>query len=154
MSWLSRLSPSTLGRLMNLWPPYLGAGISVRRISNDWRSATVTMTLRFYNKNLFGTHFGGSLYSMTDPFFAILIFGNLGAGYRVWDIASSIEFIKPGKGRVSAEFSIDDELIETVRRATEGGGRHICSLAVDITDERQELVAKVNKKVYVRRVAP
>ena len=50
---------------MNVWPPYVGAGIRVRHIAPDFRSVTVDMRLRWSNRNYIGSHFGGSLYSMT-----------------------------------------------------------------------------------------
>jgi hypothetical protein len=58
-----------LRRGINLYPPYLGAGVRITRISDDFRDVEVEMPLRFYNRNYFGTHFGGSLYSMCDPFY-------------------------------------------------------------------------------------
>jgi len=84
-------------RLMNLWPPFLGAGV---RVSPDLTSIKVEMRLRFWNQNYVGTHFGGSLFSMTDPFLGLMLFENLGANYVVLDKAASIRFTKPGKGRV------------------------------------------------------
>ena len=38
----------------------------------------VRMGLGWYNRNYVGTQFGGSLYSMTDPFFMLMIMENLG----------------------------------------------------------------------------
>ena len=77
---MARKHPPWLLRLaMNLWPPYLGAGIRVRRIAEDFREIVVEMPLRLRNRNYFGSHFGGSLYAMTDPFFALMVlhFGGL-----------------------------------------------------------------------------
>ena len=37
----------------------------------DFRTARVRLKLRWYNRNFFGVHFGGSLFAMTDPFFAL-----------------------------------------------------------------------------------
>ena len=99
------LSASTLRMLMNLWPPFLGAGISVERIAPDFSSARIRMTLRWYNRNYVGTHYGGSLFSMTDAFFAILAIHQLGKEYVVWDKYSSIEYLAPGKGVVTADFA-------------------------------------------------
>lgn len=140
-----------MGRGMGFWPPFLGAGVRVRHISKDWRSATVSMPLRFYNKNLFGTHFGGSLYSMTDPFFAMLILKNLGSDYWVWDRAAHIDYVKPGKGRVTAVFTIDDEMIGQIQQATKSGEKHLQTLVVDIKDADDDLVARVRKTIYIRR---
>jgi len=80
---------------INIWPPFLVAGIRVR-----WHSACcvdVEMKLRPWNRNYVGTHYGGSLYSMTDPFYMLMLMENLGPGYIVWDKAASFRFRKPGK---------------------------------------------------------
>jgi acyl-coenzyme A thioesterase PaaI-like protein len=62
-----------LRRLMNFWPPFRGAGIRVREIAPDFRRVTVELRMKMLNRNYVGTHFGGSLYSMTDPFFMIMM---------------------------------------------------------------------------------
>ena len=90
--------------MINLYPPYLGAGIHIARISNDYRDLLVTMKLRFYNRNYVGTHFGGSLYAMIDPFYMLMLMQMLGPEYIVWDKSATIEFKKPGRGTVSAHF--------------------------------------------------
>jgi len=69
---------------MNFYPPYIGAGVRVRHISADMRLVQVKMVLRWYNRNYVGTQFGGSLYSMVDPFFVLMLMENLGRDYIVW----------------------------------------------------------------------
>ena len=100
-------------RLINLWPPFLGAGIRVTRIAPGWREVDVEMKLRRWNRNYVGTHYGGSLYSMADPFFMLMLIENLGREYIVWDKSASIRFRKPGKGVVRAE-------LPALRRADSG----------------------------------
>ena len=75
---------------MNVWPPFAGAGIRVVRLDADWRAIDVEMKLRFWNSNYVGTHYGGSLYSMTDPFYMLMLIENLGREYVVWDKAATI----------------------------------------------------------------
>ncbi|MGO8806153.1 MAG: hypothetical protein ACLQO7_06055, partial [Candidatus Bathyarchaeia archaeon] len=53
-------------RTIDIWPPLLGAGIRTKW-SPDHKSVDVEMKLRLWNRNYVGTHYGGSLYSMTDP---------------------------------------------------------------------------------------
>ena len=101
-------------RAINIWPPILGAGIRVKW-SPDNKAVDVEMKLRFWNRNYVGTHYGGSLYSMTDPFYMLMLMKNLGSDYIVWDKAASIRFRKPGKGRVRAEFRLTDEQLEDIR---------------------------------------
>lgn len=133
---------------MSLYPPYLGAAIRVRRIANGFRTE---MPLRFYNQNYFGTHFGGSLYSMCDPFFTLELTQRLGRDYWVWDLASTIRFVKPGVGRVWAEFTISDTEVEEVRRATAGGEKYEREFHTTVHNPDGEVAAVVDKTVYVRR---
>ncbi|WP_312929492.1 DUF4442 domain-containing protein [Stutzerimonas nitrititolerans] len=136
--------------LMNFYPPYLGAGIRVRHISDDFRQAQVRMDLRWYNRNYVGTQFGGSLYSMTDPFFMLMLLQNLGDDYVVWDKAANIEFVSPGKGRVYADFTITEQLLDEIRQHTAGGDKYLPRLHVEVRDEQGTLVARVQKTLYVR----
>lgn len=145
------LPPSLMRLLLRLYPPYLGTGIRVRRISPDYRRITVDMKLRFYNRNVMGTHFGGSLSAMTDPFYALMLMNNLGRDYVVWDRAGTIEYRKPGRGRVVATFEIDQACIDQARRATASGARYEPTLAVDVVDESGDIVAHVTRTLYIRR---
>jgi hypothetical protein len=135
---------------LNLYPPYIGAGIRVREISPDFRQVRVRMGLGWYNRNYVRTQFGGSLYSMTDPFYMLMLMQLLGRDYIVWDKAASIDFVSPGKGAVHAEFRIDDALLEQIRAQTAGGDKYLPQLQVDIRDSAGTLVAIVHKTLYVR----
>lgn len=135
---------------LNLYPPYLGAGIKVQHISPDCREARVRMALRWYNRNFVGTQFGGSLYSMVDPFYMLLLMPLLGDDYVVWDKAASIDFVTPGKGPVYADFRIDDALLAEIREKTACGEKYLPELQVDIRDAAGALVAIAHKTLYVR----
>ncbi len=140
-----------LRRLFNVYPPYLGAGVRVRHLSDDFRSARVEMPLRWYNRNYVGTHFGGSLFSMTDPFLMIMVLRNLGPEYVVWDRAAEIEFVAPGRGTMVAEFTIDEPLLDALRAATASGEKHLKWFDVTVRDADGATVARVRKQLYVRR---
>lgn len=144
------MKPSTLRHLMNLWPPFLFSGIHVEAFSADWRHARVALRMRPWNRNYFGTHFGGSLFAMTDPFWMIMVRENLGGDHYVWDKAAEIEFVKPGRGRVAAEFRLDEADLETIRRAAAGGDKHLHWFDTVLHDQAGDVVARVRKQVYVR----
>lgn len=148
-SW--RHNPRWLRRALNLYPPYLGAGIRVRTIAPDFRRVVVEMPLRWFNRNYFGTHFGGSLYSMTDPFYVLMLANILGADYVVWDQAAEIAFRRPGRGTVRAVFSLSDPEIEEIRRQTADGEPYRPRFTVQVTQEDGAVVAEVVKILYVRR---
>jgi hypothetical protein len=77
------MKPSTLRLGMNLWPPFLFSGVHVAEIAPDWRYARVELRLRPWNRNYVGTHFGGNLFAMTDPFWMLLLMHCLGRDYYV-----------------------------------------------------------------------
>ena len=79
------MKPRHLRWGMNLWPPFLGAGIRVRHIAPDWSEVRVELRQGLLNRNYVGTHYGGSLFSMTDPFYALMLMHLLGSRYLVWD---------------------------------------------------------------------
>lgn len=137
--------------IMNLWPPFLGAGIHVTRLQPNWRAIDVEMKLRFWNANFVGTHYGGSLYSMTDPFYMLMLIENLGRDYIVWDKSASIRFRKPGKGRMQASFRLSEEQIESIRQQLETQAKVEPSFLVEVRDENGELVAEVQKLLHVRK---
>ena len=146
------MSPATRLRwLLRLYPPFLFSGIRVTEVAPDFSRARVELRQRWYNRNYVGTHFGGSLFAMTDPFWMILLLQRLGPGYRVWDQAGGIVFVKPGRGTVAAEFVLDDATVAAVRAATAGGEKLLRWFETAITDAEGDVVATVRKQVYVRR---
>ena len=68
-------------RLINFYPPFFGAGVRARQV--DEHTVRVEMKLTFLNQNAVGTHFGGSLYSMCDPWFMLILMRLLGRDYFV-----------------------------------------------------------------------
>jgi len=137
--------------MFNLYPPYLGAGIRVKRISPDFRDIVVQMKRHWYNRNYVGTHFGGSLYSMTDPFYMLMLLKNLGPEYIVWDQAASIEFLKPGKGRMTAHFQLTESQLEEVRENAKDGEKYTPTWSIEVVDEGGEVVARIQKTLYIRK---
>ncbi len=145
------MKASTLRHGFNFWPPFLFGGIHVTHIAADWRYVRVEMRMRPWNRNYVGTHFGGNLFAMTDPFWMVAIKERLGSDYFVWDKAAEIEFVKPGKGTVHAEFRVDDALLDELRAATANGEKCLRWLPVDVIDAQGDVVARVRKQIYVRR---
>lgn len=146
------MSPAKLKFLLNyLFAPYIGAGIKVEEITPDSRYARVSMKLRWYNRNAVNTHFGGSLFSMTDPHFMLLLMKILGKGYVVWDKSAEIDFVKPGKGKVTAEFKITDEMLQEIYTNTESGDKFLPTYEVAVLDEAQNVVCKLRKTLYIKK---
>ena len=137
-------------RLVNVWPPIAGAGIRVRW-GADMKSVDVEMKLHVWNRNYVGTHYGGSLYSMADPFYMLMLMNNLGQDYIVWDKAASIRFRKPGKGKVRAEFRLSDSQLDHIREQLETLPKYEPTFAVEVKDEAGDVVAEVQKVLHIRK---
>lgn len=149
--WKNVLKDPRLLRLgMNVWPPFLGAGIAVEKLDRDFRYVRVALKPTLFNRNYVGTHFGGSLFAMTDPFFMLMLIRNMGERYYVWDRSARIEFIAPGKGKVVADMRITDDDLRMMREATAAGEKFERDFLADVIDENGVLVAKVTKRIYAR----
>lgn len=140
-------------RLLRFYPPYFGAGVRVTRMDAPVRRVDVAMTLHWWNRNYFGTHFGGSLYSMCDPFFALMVMQAIGHEYVVWDKAASIRFVRPGRGRVTARFELTEEQVQQIRAEVAAEGRSQPHFQVVVTNAAGEPVARVEKVLSVKRKA-
>jgi acyl-coenzyme A thioesterase PaaI-like protein len=145
------MSPLWFRRALNPWPPFIGAGMKVMRVSEDDREIDVMLKLRVFNRNYFGTQFGGSLFAMTDPFHALMMLHNLGPGYVVWDKAATIRYVKPGRGDVFARFRLEEESVAQARSSTANGEKHEPTFTVSIVDRDGGIVAEVAKTLYIRR---
>lgn len=136
---------------ISIYAPYLGAGISVSKTNDDFTKIDVEMKMRWYNRNLVGTHFGGSLYSMCDPFYMFILLENLGKDYIVWDKAASIQFKKPGLKKVMASFEITKERIAEIKAYVDENEKGDFTFNTNVVNEQNEIIASVEKVVYVRR---
>jgi len=147
---MASFSQRMMLRLVNIWPPIAGAGIRVRW-GADMKSVDVEMKLRVWNRNFVGTHYGGSLYSMCDPFYMLMLIKHLGPEYVVWDKAASIRFRKPGKGRVRAEFRISNAQLDDIREQLKTLPKYEPTFTVEVKNEAGEVVAEVEKVLHVRK---
>jgi hypothetical protein len=139
--------------MMNLYPPFLGAGIRVRR-GSDGRRFDVRMKRTVLNRDYVGTHFGGSLYAMCDPFFMLILIAALGPEYVVWDKEATIRFRRPGRGTVHATFHIPRDRIEEIRRAADAGGKVEPVFNAEVVGDDGAVVVEVEKVLHVRRRRP
>lgn len=146
-----KVRQSFLEKMINLYGPFLGAGVKLEKMSKDYRQARVTMPLTFYNKNYMGTQFGGSLYAMVDPWYMLMLIKNLGKDYIVWDKAATINFRKPGRGKVHADFILTQDVIDEIKASMESSVKMDKIFKVEIKDEEGKLIADVDKVLYIRK---
>src|ERR1700693_2578695 len=147
----------SLRRWINLWPPFLGAGIRVVRIAPDMKAVDVVMKLHWWNANYVGTHFGGSLFAITDAFYMLMVMANLGRDYIVWDQAATIRSRKPGKGTVRVEFRLTDAQLDDIREKLKTLPKYEPVFPIEVKEEQGTVIAEIEKVLHVRKkpdVAP
>lgn len=140
-----------LFKFMNFWPPFLGAGIHIDRFTNDFLEVDVSLKLSFWNRNYVRTAYGGSLYSMTDPFYMLMLINLLGRDYIVWDKGATIRFKKPGVEKVYAKFRLSIDQIEFFKNELISKSKIEPILSVNIVDKNGVVIAEVDKVLYIKR---
>lgn len=145
------LRQKILIKLMNFWPPFLGSGIRVDHVSKDFLEVDVSLKLRFWNRNYVGTAYGGSLYSMTDPFYMLMLLQLMGKGYIIWDKAAAIRFIRPGTSKVYAQFRLTPEQVNQFKDELKFKSKIEPVLTVYIKDGNGVVIAEVDKTLYIKK---
>jgi acyl-coenzyme A thioesterase PaaI-like protein len=146
-----KIGPRLFRIVMNCWPPFWGMRIHILRISADWREISIRMKLSLRNKNYVGSHFGGGLFSMTDPFYMVMLVNILGSEYLVWDKSANIQFVSPGRGTVFAHFTLTDERLAEIREKTANGEKFEPTYRINVVDKENTVIAIVDKTLYIRR---
>ena len=149
---MKKISPKMVLKLISYWPPYLFSGIKVLSVSDDLLEVVVRLKSSFWNKNYYGTHYGGSLYSMTDPFFVFMLSHQLGKGYILWDQAAEIKFKKAIKDQVTITFRLNEQDVQKVKEMTAEGRPYRPVYSANIIGPNHELIAEVSKTLYVKKV--
>ncbi len=137
-------------KLWNWYPPFLGAGIKIEEVADDYSYLIASLTLRWWNKNYIGTLFGGAIYSLCDPFHAVLLMHRLGPSYLVRDKGGDIRFLKKGTEKVWARFEISPNIEKEIHETKEEVFEKHFSVAVKTT--QGEIVAQVTKILHFRRI--
>ena len=151
MFWIFK-HPRLLKTILNSWPPFFWCGIRIRHLNADYQHSRVELKWRPWTKNINRSQYGGSLYSMADPMFALMLYGILGGErYQIWDKSSHIDYIKPGIGRLSADFKISDAQIAEIKHHTEQGKKYFPEFEVEVKDRRREVVCRLRRTLYVRK---
>ncbi|RKG31325.1 DUF4442 domain-containing protein [Acinetobacter tianfuensis] len=140
--------------LLNHYAPYKGAGIEIDKIDLPNYHIRVKMPLTRKNQNVVGVHFGGSLYSMVDPFYMLLLMHHLGSKYIVWDKAASIQFLSPGRGTVYTDIRLDFQEVEHIKSLADNYSPVLRNYTLNIFDEAGVRIAEVQKTLYIRRKQP
>ena len=145
------MRPSTVLKWFKYWPPFLSSGISVKEFDLDKGYVMSQLKPSRWNVNYYKTLYGGSLFSMCDPFYLFILAHQVGRGYYIWDLKSEITFLKATKKVVTAKFQVDQEKLKEIRHLAESGGRVEPVFKTQVIDSDGVVVAEVIKTLYVKK---
>jgi acyl-coenzyme A thioesterase PaaI-like protein len=149
------ISENTLKWLMRLYPPMLFQRIWVKKIHKDFRGIDVKINKSLFTTNLGNSIFGGTIFSATDPFYALL-FGQLmqhkGFKITVWLKSAQIQYIKPGRTDLFYTISISDPMISEVEYLLKTEGKSVKAYPIEIFNRDGELCATAINEVYIRNL--
>lgn len=149
------VSEKTLKWALCLYPPLFFQRIWVKKFHKDFRGVDVKIFKSTFNKNYNGSIFGGTIYSATDPFYALLfdqVLQRQGFKVRVWLKSASIQYLKPGRGHLYFTIYITDEMKAEAIEALTHTGKFVKAYPMEITNAAGELCATVMNEVYVRNL--
>jgi hypothetical protein len=133
---------------------YRGTGGRLKYIAEDWTELKLELPLSGRTRHYVGTMFGGSIYSAVDPIYMLMLIHRLGPEFVVWDKSASIQFKKPGRDTLHANFTISDDELAAIRSALEEQRSVNRSYMISLVDGSGTVCAPVEKIIYIRRREP
>ncbi|MEO5911825.1 MAG: DUF4442 domain-containing protein [Pelobium sp.] len=150
-----KVSAKTLKWALRFYPPLFFQRIWIKKIGADFRSVEVVVKKSFLNINYNKSIFGGTIFSASDPFYALLYDQLLrlkGYETRVWLKSASIQYLKPGRGDLYFRIELTEKEIAEAEEALQTLGKFVKSYPIEIFNDKGELCATVNNEVYIRNL--
>ena len=152
-------SPRLFAAAMSAYPPLFAAGVRIRDIPDDWSSAHLVLKVNRFNSNAHGAAFGGSLFSMTDAMFGMLVMQRLGRECEAWTRTGTFQYINPGRNNAHTTVRITDAMVEQIKHEIASDGFCNIPYTTVITNDdgstvgigQQELHCRLRKSKEAQR---
>lgn len=151
-----KLSERSLTWVMRLYPPFLFQRIWVRRFLPGFRGVDVKVNYSVLNRNSNGSIFGGTIFSATDPLYALL-FGQLmrRRGFNnviVWLKSAQIQYLKPARTALEVQIRISDDTVAEAEETLRHVGKFVRVFHIELVDRSGEVCAIADNEVYIRNL--
>lgn len=149
------VSENLLKWAMRLYPPLFFQRIWVKQFDKGFTGVHVAIFKSFLNTNYNKSIFGGTIFSASDPFYALLfdqLFRRKGFKVRVWLKSADIQYKKPGRTDLHFRISLSEEEIKEAEHSLRTVGKFVKAFPVEILNSKGELCAFVINEVYVRNL--
>lgn len=149
-----KASENSIKWLMRLYPPMLLQRIWVQKIHKGFKGADIKINRSLFTLNFGKAIFGGTIFSATDPFYAILfsqILKHKGYNITVWLKSASIQYLKPGRTDLHFSITITDEMIKELESELNNNGVFVKTYPIEVYSKNGELCAVAKNEIYIRK---
>ena len=150
-----QVSENALKWVLRIYPPLFFQRIWVKEFEKGFTGVHVIIKKSFLNTNYNKSIFGGTIFSASDPFYALLfdqLLRRKGFKVRVWLKSSSINYLKPGRSDLNFKISLTEQDIEEAERALLTVGKFVKAFPMEILNSKNEVCASIVNEVYVRNL--
>ena len=150
-----KVSANTLKWALRFYPPLFFQRIWVLNFGVDFKSVEVKINKSLFNTNYNKSIFGGTIFSATDPFYALLFDQLLrirGFKTRVWLKSARILYLKPGRTDLYFKIILSDEDVAEAEVALVEVGKFVKTYKIEIYNKQGELCATAENEVYLRNL--
>ena len=140
---------------MRFYPPLFFQRIWVKKFHKDFKGVEVKIAKSLVNSNYNNSIFGGTIFSASDPFYALLfdqVLIRRGFKIRVWLKSAQINYLKPGRTNLYFKIELTEEDIAEAETALKTGGKFVKAFPMEITGANGEICASVINEVYIRNL--
>lgn len=149
-----KVSENILKWGMRLYPPLLLQRIWVQKIHKDFKGADIKINRSLFTLNFGKAIFGGTIYSGTDPFYAMLfgqILRNKNYHITIWLKSASVQFLKPARTDLFYKIHITEEMIKEAETELNNKGVFVKTYAIEVYSKNKELTAIARNEIYIRK---
>ena len=149
-----KVSENILKWGMRLYPPLLLQRIWVQKVHKDFKGADIKINRSLFTLNFGKAIFGGTIYSGTDPFYAMLfgqILRNKNYHITIWLKSASIQFLKPARTDLFYKIHITEEMIKEAETELNNKGVFVKTYAIEVYSKNKELTAIARNEIYIRK---
>ena len=136
---------------LNHFPAFWFTGGRITYLATDFREAHLELPLNRRTRNLVGTMFGGSMFAATDAIYMVMLIHLMGRDYIVWDKGGTIRFLKPGRGRLYARYSVPEEETAAIKTALQTQRSIDRVYAIELKNDAGVTCASIERTIYVRK---
>lgn len=129
---------------------YRRTGVRILHIADDYKEVRVALPLNRKTRGYFGTLFGGSIYGAVDPVLMVMLNRILGREYVVWDKAARVQFLKPGRSTLYADFKVTDAEVAGIIADVQESEKTERTYEVALVDAQGVPHAVVEKTLHIR----